>query len=556
MSGPTREEALGLIGLLNEGKLAQAVQVGEQLAARYPQSAILCNMVGSALVELGQRAEAVNWYGRAFRLQPGDVGTAYNLGITLQELGRKEEAIACYGHILQLKPDHDEVRAMRLYQQAQICDWAAVEAQSAAIAELGVAGAAVPTFAMLGFEDHPARHRTRSERFAVERHGQPSLGDFVRPGQHPERLRIGYFSADFSGHAVARLIARTIELHDRSRFEVRAYAFGPPSEDAVRQRLVRAFDHFRDVGKLGDADIAALARADGLDVAIDLTGYTTHARTGVFAHRAAPVQISYLGYPGTMGAPFIDYIVADRMVIPEAQRAHYSESPIYLPHSYQAQDDLLQPVQPPARSELGLPEQAFVFCALHNSYKINAPLFDIWMRLLKGVDGSILWLLRVNRWAEANLRAGAERRGIDPARLIFADSVPYADYVSRLARADLFLDSFPYNAGATASNALWAGLPLITRAGEGYAARMAASLLSAIGLPDLVTETDEAYERLALALATDAAKLGAVRRRLADNRSTTPLFDSVAFTRNLEQGYARAYRRWLEAKPPGVIDIG
>lgn len=554
-SAPTQAEALALIGLLNEGKLEQAVAVGAQLAARYPQSAVLCNMVGSALVELGRRGQAVNWFGKAFQLQPGDVGTAYNLGITLQELGRRDEAIACYGHILRIKPDHVEVRVLRIYQQAQICDWDAVAAGSASIAALGIVGGAVPTFAMLGFEDHPERHRLRSERFAAERHNQASLGPFSRPSERPERLRIGYFSADFMGHAVARLIARTIELHDRSRFEVRAYSFGPAADDEVRQRLMLAFDSFQDVANLGDADIAALARADGLDIAIDLTGYTTHARTSIFAHRAAPVQISYLGYPGTMGAPFIDYIVADRTLIPDDQRAHYSEHPIYLPHAYQAQDDQLELAEPPARAELGLPEDGFVFCAIHNSYKINAPLFDIWMRLLGRVERSVLWLLKANRWAEAHLRQQAAKRGIDPARLIFAESAPYADYVSRLGRADLFLDSFPYNAGATASNALWAGLPLITRAGSGYAARMAASLVSAIGMPDLVASSDEAYERLALDLATDPERLAAIRTRLDGNRTTMPLFDSAAFTRHLERGYALAWQRWFEGQEPDVIDV-
>jgi predicted O-linked N-acetylglucosamine transferase (SPINDLY family) len=312
----------------------------------------------------------------------------------------------------------------------------------------------------------------------------------------------------------------------------------------MRLRVRQAFDVFHDVRSLGDEEIAALARRDGIDIAVDLKGYTKDTRTGVFAHRAAPVQISYLGYPGTMGAPFMDYLVADRTVIPEAQRQHYSEKLIYLPHSYQANDDTREIAQPaPTRREAGLPPDGFVFCCFNNSYKITAAEFDIWMRLLGSREGSVLWLLKTNASAEQNLRKQAQRHRIDPERLIFAERAPPALHLARHGHADLFLDTFLYNAHTTASDALWAGLPLVTVAGKGFASRVAASLLQACGLAELVADSPERYEQLAQALAADPQKLASLRAKLAANRRTAPLFRSKDFVRQLEKGFDEAWRR-------------
>jgi predicted O-linked N-acetylglucosamine transferase (SPINDLY family) len=372
----------------------------------------------------------------------------------------------------------------------------------------------------------------------------------------PDRLRIGYFSADVHQHPVMLQLAQVLKMHDRGQFEIYLYAFSPHAPDAMRRRIIDAVDVYDDVIAMRDIDIAELARQDQIDIAIDLNGFTENSRSDIFLHRAAPVQISYLGYPGTMGADFIDYIVADKNLIPEASQKFYSEKPIYLPHHYQAQDSDL-PIADivPSRADLGLPERAFVFCALSNSYKITPAEFDIWMRLLTAVENSVLWLLHGNDWVRKNLLIEAAKRGVDPNRLIFAAYTDHKIYLAQFKQADLYLDTFIYNAGATASNALWAGLPVLTKRGRGYTARMAASLLSAIELPELITDTEAAYEALALALARDPARVASLKEKLAANLLTTPLFDTELFTRKLEAGYSQAYDRYFEGKAADVIDV-
>jgi len=351
-------------------------------------------------------------------------------------------------------------------------------------------------------------------------------------------------------------LAQVLKMHDRGQFEIYLYAFSPHAPDAMRGRIIDAVDVYDDVIAMRDIDIAELARQDQIDIAIDLNGFTENSRSDIFLHRAAPVQISYLGYPGTMGADFIDYIVADKNLIPEASQKFYSEKPIYLPHHYQAQDSDL-PIADivPSRADLGLPERAFVFCALSNSYKITPAEFDIWMRLLTAVENSVLWLLHSNDWVRKNLLMEAAKRGVAPERLIFAAYTDHKIYLAQLKQADLYLDTFIYNAGATASNALWAGLPVLTKRGRGYTARMAASLLSAIELPELITDTEAAYEALALALARDPARVASFKAKLAANLLTTPLFDTELFTRKLEAGYSQAYDRYFEGKAADVIDV-
>ncbi len=555
---PSREEALSLIELLNTGRPVEAIALGEKFAAKYPRSIALCNMLGAACIDVKRLDQAVIWFGKAARLDPANVEPLYSLCVTLQEMGRKSEAVACCDRILRIQPDHADIMGQKLLLHAHMCDWDTLKAaaQAGAVRNLGIIGKAAPTFALLPLEDNAERHRLRSEKYAAENFGPPTLPAIAPPAAKPEKLRIGYFSADFKEHPVASLMARVLELHDRSRFELVGYAFGPPVEDSMRDRIRRSVDLFRDVQALTPQQMAEQARRDRIDIAVDLTGYTTYSRTGAFACRAAPVQISYLGYPGTMGTSFIDYIIADRNLIPTELQRFYSEKPIYLPHSYQAQDDQLKIAEPtPTRASLGLPEDAFVFCAINNSYKILPGMFDQWMGLLRQVENSVLWLFRPNSWAEANLVKEAQKRGVDPARIIFADRKPFADYLAQFRQADLFLDTYPYNAGATASNALWAGLPVVTMMGASYPSRMAGSLLRAVGLPELATSSIDAYTALAFDLATHPAKLAEIRRRLAHNRDSMKLFDSDLFTRHLEDGYMLAYQRWFEREAPGVIDV-
>lgn len=513
-----------------------------------------------AIAELLRRARridaAIDQYRAAIQFDPGHAVALNNLGNLLQQKGRPEEALDCYRRALAIAPGYAPARAHKLNLEAHGCDWDGIAADAKRIPLLGIEGRAVAPFMMLAMEDDPARHRIRSERLVAERYQATPLPAAPRPAQMPERLRIGYFSADLHDHATMYLAARMFELHDRERFAIHAYSYGPARDDAMRRRLIGAVEAFQDIRGLSDREAAELARRDGIDIAVDLKGHTTGTRTGIFAFRPAPVQINYLGYPGTIGADFIDYIIADPVLIPERLRGAYVEKVISLPHSYQCNDDR-RPIAagPVSRTAMGLPEEGFVFASFNNSFKLSAELFDIWMRLLGQVEDSVLWLYRANGQVEANLAKEAAKRGIDPARLIFADRLPQAEHLARQRLADLFLDSFNFNAHTTASDALWGGLPIVTKQGESFAARVAASLLTAIGLPELITRSATDYEALALALATDRNRLAALRSKLDAQRLTTPLFDSALFTRNIERGYVAAYQRYLAGLPPDHIRI-
>jgi len=324
----------------------------------------------------------------------------------------------------------------------------------------------------------------------------------------------------------------------------------------MRNRLINEVDIFHDISQFNDTHIVELVLREKLDVAIDLKGYTKDSKTSLFSSRLAPVQINYLGYPGTLGADFIDYIVADPIVIPEDKRQHYSEQIMYLPHTYQPNDNtrtVSQKVQ--TREDMGLPSDGFVFCCFNNNYKISPKEFDIWMRLMGKVEGSVLWLLKSNKWTEHNLKREAEARGLSADRVIFAERVENSEHLARHRLADLFLDTFNYNAHTTASDALWAGLPVVTKLGKGFAARVAGSLLSAVGLPELITHDEEAYEALILKLATQPKKLDTIKKKLEVNRLSQPLFNTEQYTKHLENGYQQAYQRYFEGKEPDTIIV-
>jgi predicted O-linked N-acetylglucosamine transferase (SPINDLY family) len=539
-----------------QGKLDEAITVYNKALSLKPDYAEAYNNMGNALQAQGKLDEAITAYSKAVSLKP-DYAEAYNnMGVTLQKQGKLDEAITAYNKALSLKPDYAVARAQCLYQLAHICDWSSIEADKSYVKELGIIGKSVPPFAVLTLEDAPERHRLRSELFVREKFLQKPLPATAKPSQKPECLRIGYFSADFHNHATMYLMTQIFALHDKSRFELFAYSYGPDRQDEMRTKLVRAVDVFHDVREMNDLQIVDLARTEKLDIAIDLKGFTQNERLGPFAYGLAPVQISYLGYPGTLGADFIDYIVADAVVIPDDKRPHYSEQIIYLPNTYQPTDNTrIISDKIITRGDMGLPSDGFVFCCFNNNYKISLKEFDIWMRLLGKVESSVLWLLKSNNWAEQNLKREAEARGISSERLVFAERVPQAEHLARQKLADLFLDTFNVNAHTTTSDALWAGLPVVTKLGEGFAARVAGSLLTAIGLPELITQSEEAYEALALALATDPNELAKIKSKLEANRLTQPLFDSAMYTRHLETGYQMAYDRYFTGNSPDTIIV-
>jgi predicted O-linked N-acetylglucosamine transferase (SPINDLY family) len=439
----------------------------------------------------------------------------------------------------------------------QLCDWSNFEPQIAELAAKIQQGRKVTLpFSLLALIDSLTLQRQAAETWVREKH--PPSRPMMPPGKHRrgERIRIGYYSADYHGHATAYLMAELFERHDRERFELLAFSYGSDERDDMRRRLAAAFDQFLDVRTKSDIEVARLSREMGIDIAVDLKGFTQDARSGIFACRAAPIQVNYLGYPGTTGAPYMDYLIADQTLIPQPSRRQYSEAIVSLPHSYQANDRQRRIADKEfVRAELGLPSTGFVFCCFNSHHKITPDTFDGWMRILEQVPGSVLWLLVDNKTAAENLRREARLRNVDARRLIFAARMRLPEHLARHRAADLFIDTLPYNAHTTASDALWAGLPVLTRMGESFAARVAASLLYAIGLPELVTTTQEQYESTAIQLAADPGRLAEIKDRLHRNRSKMPLFDTAQFTRHLEDAYMQMYERYQADLGPGTICV-
>ena len=542
--------------LREKGELHEAIASCEKAIKLRPNLFGAYNNLGMALKDKGELDAAIDSCKKAIKIKPDYADAYYNMGIALKEKGDLDAAIDSCKKALKIKPDYQPARTEKLYQQAHICNWTAIQEDREYISELGISTQHVSPFAILSLEDAPERHRLRSELYAKQNFKQRPMPLPSRPKTKPSRLRIGYFSADFQDHATMYLMAKVFEAHDPEKFELYAYSFGPDKNDEMRQRLIKAVHVFDDVKMMNDKDIALLAQQDKIDIAVDLKGFTKGSRTGIFAYRAAPIQINYLGYPGTMGANFIDYIIADKVVIPEKHEPSYNENIIHLPYSYQVNDNTRVISEcSMTRIEMGLPEQGFVFCCFNQNYKISPTEFDIWMRLLRKVEGSVLWLLKSNKWSEDNLRLEAEKRGISSERLIFAEKKPQAEHLARQRLADLFIDTFNVNAHTTTSDALWAGLPVVTKLGKGFAARVAGSLLSAIDMSELITETEQEYESLILDLATNPERLGAIKLELAANRLSKPLFNTELFTKHLEDGYQRAYQQYFDGKKPEAIYV-
>ncbi len=528
----------------------------DRVLALKPAHAVAWSNRGAALSLLGRNDDALESYERALALAPDSVDAYCNRGSTLTALKRHAEARASFERALEIQPGYDFLEGDCLHARMRVCDWRDFsERAGRLLARVERGERAATPFVVLSLSDSPSLQRRAAETWVRARcPPNPALPQPARYARH-DRIRIGYFSADFCAHPVSTLTARLYEIHDRSRFEIIAFSSGGDTGDAMRRRLASAFDRFLDVGGESDLAIAKLARDMEVDIAIDLGGFTQGSRTGILALRAAPVQVSYLGYLGTMGAEYLDYLIADRTLIPEASRSHYSERIACLP-SYQANDDT-RPIADRrfTRDELGLPPSGFVFCCFNNSYKITPGAFDSWMRILRGVEGSVLLLYASDPDVESNLRAEAVARGVDAGRLVFGRRLPAEEYLARYRAADLALDTFPYNAGTTASDALWAGVPLVTLAGESVAGRVAASVLNAVGLPELVTTDREDYEALAVRLGTNPAQLAAIRHKLDRNRLTTPLFDSARFARSLETAFARMYERHHAGQRPEHIEV-
>lgn len=511
---------------------------------------------GNALVQAGRPLDALAAYERATSLDPDLAEAWFGRGNAMTALNRHAKAFAAYDRALRLKPDSPYAEGNRLHAKLMLCDWSDYQAEVAhLLAEIRRDRPACQPLAALAITASAAAQRQCASTYVAATIAPvPALWRGERYA-HP-RIRVAYVSGDLHEHPMALLTAGMFEQHDRSRFETFGISFGRAVPGEFRARLERAFDRFIDVSAQDDAAIASLLHQLEIDIAVDLGGHTAGARPGIFAARPCPVQVNYLGFPATMGAPFIDYILADAHVVPPDLQQFYSERVVYLPDTFQA-NDRARPFLEEAgvRADAGLPEAALVFCSFNQAVKVTPAMFDIWMRLLRRIEDSVLWMLAGNLAAERNLRSEAERRGIDPARVLIAPRAEYRDYLARYRLADLLLDTFPFNAGTTASDALWCGLPVLTCGGEALASRMAGSLLQAAGLPELVTGSLEEYEALALKLARERDLLRGFRERLLRNRLQCPLFDTARFTRHVEAAYATMWQRAQRGQPPASFAV-
>ncbi len=558
---PNNADALYNLGLLlqKSRRYTEATEAYQRMLVLRPDYADAHTNLGNMHAECGRNADAVTAYSRALEIVPDNPDLHYNLGTIYEKLKMYSEAGAAYQTALRLQQDHGPARWKLAHMLSYLCDWHSSEGSASAadlIASIPDQGTVSP-FEILANPDITALQQYQISKTIAQRRGYgASVMERFDPllRSNSDLLRIGYLSADFYDHATTRLLTGVLEQHDRSRFAVFAYAYGPVIDDPARKRVVHACECFRDLSTFSDQAAAGQITADGIDILLDLKGFTAGSRLGITAFRPAPLIVSWLGYPGTLGEPNLaDYIIGDQVVTPLEHAAHFSETLALLPHSYQPNDRCRALGAPFSRDAVGLPEYGFVFCNFNQSYKLNPATFDVWCRLLRAVPDSVLWLLEPTAIAKINLRREAEARGVAAARLIFAPVVDPTTHLQRLQCADLVLDTFPYGSHTTGSDALWAGVPLITHMGETFASRVAGSLLHAVGLPELVTQTWDEYFDLARELAIDRERLAAVQVRLAGRRLTAPLFDTVRFTRDLERLYSQMWQDYREGKREPIV---
>ncbi len=540
-----------------DGDIPEAVEGYNRALALDPKRIEAVSNLGVISLNSGKWEEALTYFRRAIAINPAFADAHVNIAATLSAMHRYREALPAYRLALALKPDSPFFKGTYVHTKQHVCDWQNLPRDFADLLSDVDAGKPVATpFSLLATPATPAQLQRGATVFAAMRH--PSTGASVWSGarHEHEKIRIGYFSPDFYDHATARLLAGVIEAHDRDRFAIVGFTWGPFELDDTRKRLEKAFGGLIDLNPVNDHGAASTARRMQIGIAVDLSGYVQMSRAGIFARRAAPVQVNYLGFPGTMGADYFDYLIADRMIVPPQHHAFYTEKIVTLPDSYQANDSRrAASARVFTRSDLGLPDKGFVFASFNNSYKITPDIFDIWMRLLINVPGSVLWLLQSDDLAVENLKREAGARGVAPERLVFAPPMPAPDHLARHVHADLFLDTFFCNGHTTTSDALWMGGAVVACKGITFAGRVSSSLLMALGVPELITTSVADYERLALELARDSTRLAAIKAKIAANRTTFPLFDTVRFTRHLEAAYTEMWARHQRGEAPSALTI-
>jgi predicted O-linked N-acetylglucosamine transferase (SPINDLY family) len=585
--------------LSNRGNALSALKRHEEALACYdrvlalrPDDADAWSHRGNALKALMRFDAAIASHDRALALRPGSALAHYNRALALQDMHRHDAALASLERAIALKPDYADAfnsrghalkqlrrvgEAAASYERALaidpdhpyafggviecasgLCDWRRQDELRAEACRRAAEGPSiVPPLILVGYSDDEALQFACAKRYIDNKIDYPPPAIVTGEVWRNERIKVAYLSPDFRQHPVGQLIPELIERHDRSRFEAIGISFGPDDRSSLRQRLVAGFDRFHDVNAMSDREAAMLMADMRIDIAVDLAGYTMGHRPAILAHRPTPISVAYLGYPVTMAANFIDYIVADRIVLPFERQPFYGERIVHLPDCFMACDTTRSiAAVAPSRRDAGLPDEGFVFCCFNNPTKITGAMFDVWMRLLHAVSGSVLWLSGANGAIAENFKRGAAERGVDPSRLVFAPRLDRLDeHLARHRLADLFLDTLPYNAHTTANDALWAGLPVLTSTGNCFAGRVASSLLGAVGLPELVTANLADYEAMALELATTPARLAELRARLARNRATAPVFDGARFTRHMEAAYRTMWERWQSGERPASFAV-
>ena len=545
--------------LNNCGNALRLLKRYEEALARYdraltlkPDYAEALNNRGMALLNLKRPDAALASHERALLLKPDYADALNNCGSALKDLKRYADAASVYSRLLEMVPDYTYLKGEILHARMLCCDWIQFESLAKSI-ENDVRGGkkSVEPFEYLGVSGSAGDLKRSAEIYSADRFPRPPTRLWNGERYDNARIRIGYVAGEFRHHATSILMIELFERHDKNRFELIAFDNGWDDASEIRGRVNRAFDEIVDISRLPDPAAATIIRQRQIDILVDLNGYVGEQRHGVFGHKPCPVQVNYLGFPGTLGADCIDYIIADRCVIPEEHQMHYTENVVCLPDTFQVNDSKRRIAErAPTRAEAGLPERGFVFCCFNNNYKITPAVFDVWIRLLNSVESSVLWLLEDTAAASRNLKREAGARGVAAERLVFAPRVGLDEHLARHRLADLFLDTLPCNAHTTASDALWAGLPLLTCLGTTFAGRVAASLLNAIGLPELIAHDLDNYEALALRLATAPDMLDEIKARLARNRTTHPLFDTDRFRRHIEAAYITMWERYQRGEPP------
>jgi protein O-GlcNAc transferase len=537
-------------------RLDAAVKSFEQALAIKPDFADGYNNLGLTLMELDQLDAAIRCYDKALAIKPDFAEAHYNLGNTLTILNQMNAALISFERALVLNPELYFLLGHSLHTKMHLCLWDDLPNNLNELTKkINNNEKVIEPFTLLALTDDPEIQRKTAEIFTHKKYQKNhDLSGIERYPKH-KKIRIGYFSADFKEHPVSALTAELYEIHDRNQFEIHAFSYGPDTKDKMNLRIKAGVDHFHEVRMMSHKDVVLLARSLEIDIAVDLGGHTQDARTGIFALLAAPIQISYIGYIGTMGANYYDYLVADQTMIPDKNQKYYSEKIVYLP-CFQVNDSTKSP---PAtiftRKDLGIPEEGFVFCCFNNTFKITPTTFDSWGRILEKVNGSVLLIYADSDTAKINLTKEITVRGIDPSRLIFGKRLSKPEYLARYRVADLFLDTHPYNAGTTASDALRMGLPVLTYLGNSMVSREAASVINAVNLPELITTNQKEYESLAIELATHPEKLKIIKDKLASNLSTAPLYNTKLFTKNLESAYTEMYDRYQRGLEPDHIYV-